>query len=185
MRISSRIVFVIFFLTTLCKIVYGAMALPYVYAHGSGQILSQSVGDYYLTLEYEALAIQAGTPVRLTFDIFPRNAGATPLPVYTDAWVYIKETNAAEGATAEVFAGVISKESFIPTGVSYTFPRGGPYTVHVRFENGDTSIGEASFEVVADDTPEKSLSSATLAGWTFLGAIAGAGAVYWVFRKRR
>jgi hypothetical protein len=169
----------------LSGIMCGAMVLPYAYGHGLGQILSKSVGDYYLTLEYEALTIQAGTPVRLTLDIFPKNAFATSVPEYTDVWVRITETNTNDAVDPIVFAGAISKKSFIPTGMSYVFPRGGNYEVSVRFENGDAPIGEAAFEVVADNTPGELQSSGTIVGWTILGAAAGAALAYAVARKRR
>ncbi len=138
--------------------------------HGSGQTLTQAVGNYILDLEYESLALRAQEPVRMNFSIRWADPAHKPDLEFTDAWVSIIEANTKGGFDPTVFAAPIFKAKFGPTGMTYVFPAGGIYEVAVRFENGDKTIAESSFELTVAHTPQPMNAMTAL-----LGGLAGLG----------
>lgn len=126
-----------------------AMSVPYsALAHGEGQSVEKTVGEYTVKLEYEAFELQAGESTRLDFEMM-RGENKEDIP-FSNVWVRITQGNKT------IFAGGIAKSDFAKTGVTYTFPESGDYELSARFQNDKgESIVEAAFPLkIAQATTE-------------------------------
>lgn len=140
-----------------------------IQAHGLGQSLTKTVGDYTIEVEYEALKLQADESVRLDFSITKKDTKEEVQ--FTDIWVRIAQGNKT------VFAGALAKANFGKPGMTYTFPEAGEYELSVRFQNADKTVAEAPFQLrveraTAGKTKQKKLPSQLIVG-AIIGLVIG------------
>lgn len=110
-----------------------------VLAHGDGASFEKEVGNYSIDIGYDPENPEAGEPARFDFKLFDKSSGA--VVAFSDVWVRIeKEKNT-------VFATGIHNPEFGKAGLLYSFPEAGTYTIFARFENGDKTIVETSFDL--------------------------------------
>lgn len=145
-------------------------SLRFADAHGFGQVLERTAGEYTVQFEYEALELQADESVRLDFAITKKDPSESV--EFTDIWVRIAQGNET------VFTGSILNPEFGRAGMIFTFPENGEYELSVRFQNKDKTLAEASFplSVVPSMGNERKSGGglASSAGW-LLGGLIGLG----------
>ena len=124
-----------------------------VFAHGGASLTFSDVVDgYYLDVDYEAEAVQAGsTGARFTLGIFSDKEKTKPVD-YTDLWVRIVQENDSKNGKT-IFAGPVYNPKFGGAGFLYMFPEGGKYTMYVRYNNSakgsfsEATLTEAEFQL--------------------------------------
>ena len=152
----------------------------FVSAHGLGQSIEKTIGDYTVEVEYEAPELQAEEPVRLDFKISKKDMPGSV--EFTDTWVRI-----AQG-TETIFVGSIHNPEFGKAGMTFTFPESVNYELSVRFQNKDQTLAEASFpltvaagEKQANSTRTSQPYSALITG--IIGLALGYGLSFLMKRK--
>ena len=154
--------------------------------HGSGTALDKQVGDYTVSVDYDAVAgIFAGDPVQFAFQLF--NKGKAPPIDFADVWVTITPTGTDAKYAPPVFSSGIAMPHFAPAGMTFAFPQKGSYDLSVRFEKDEKILAEATFPLTATEYSK----GFTLTKDTLIGAASGFAfsAVVWVvctlFLKRK
>lgn len=165
-----------------CILIFTAMVfvMPiFALAHGFGQTLEKAVGDFVLDVDYDALELRAGDPVRFNFNIW--NKDRTETPEFTDVWVRI-----APQGPGMVFAGDLHNPEFGAAGFSYAFPTSGNYELSVRFQNNGESLHEeVSFSFVILEGTTQSVFGNWRNAVVGIGAGIGIGFALAFFFKRR
>jgi len=142
-------------------------------AHGEGVLtFTATTSRGYVDVDYGGLEIEAGVSGTFDFNLFS-DSGRSEQLEYHDVWVRIvRQDGSSQGNT--IFAGPISDQEYGPQGFLYVFPKGGDYTLFVRY-NREEGIGKD--EILAE-FPLNVLRSAEEERFTFslefmLGVLAG------------
>jgi len=136
--------------------------------HGTGASIEEEVDEYLIDIGYAPETVIARGQVRIDFDIFDA-ASKDPIP-FTDLWLRIERGNMT------YFAAGIAKAEFGRTGVVYSFPEAGEYTLSVRFQDSSEVLveHEVPFAVnSAKDTPSSSSSALMFSGGVLGGLLLG------------
>ena len=112
------------------------------HAHGIGQSLEKTVGEYFIDVGYNTLTIEEDQSVRFDFDLMLNETREGVL--FTDIWVRIMQGRQL------VFAGSIKKADFGKTGISFTFPKSGEYELTTRFQKDGETLVEAPFSLTVE-----------------------------------
>lgn len=142
-------------------------------AHGTGASFEREVGEYLVDIGYSVEEPVAGESI--TFDFALLKDGETA--AFTDIWVKI------ESEDGVVLATGIHSGTFGGPRLTYVFPKSGSFVISTRYERGDDSLAEASFELpIASSASEKSFSFDAISALTglLLGAVFG-----FLFSSRR
>lgn len=131
---------------------------------------------YMVDIDFAEAAIVADSFGRFDFNLFTDASRQKPVK-YTDLWVRIEQKEGdRRGKT--LYAGSVAKASFGGTGFGFLFPKGGKYTLSVRYndankdELGDT-VAEAEFSLdVLRGYDEDTFKFGSMEFW--VGLIAGA-----------
>ena len=156
---------------------------PYLaLAHGEGQSIEKTIGEYSVKLEYETLELQVGEPTRFDFETTKANNNED-VP-FSSIWVRITQGNKT------IFAGGIAKSDIGKTGLTYTFPEAGDYELSTRFQdNKGESIVEAAFplKIAAASIENRQKQNLRFSPQIFLGVFIGliVGYALSLFIKRR
>lgn len=132
---------VISVLAVLC--VYAGLAS----AHGGTVALDRVVGDYTAHLEFDAIdGMYADVPVQFAFELYGKDGIASV--DFTDVWVTIVSSGGAP-VTPPVFIGGIigAKTTLVPAGMTIVFPRDGSYDMKLRYERGDMTLADVTFQL--------------------------------------
>lgn len=135
-------------------------------AHGeAGLTLSatsttEGGAPHIIDVDYSDLIIEAEQIGRFDFNLFADPERTKPVN-FTDMWVRItREDGSRVGKT--VFAGGVAKQTFGGNGFSFVFPKGGKYTLSIRYNDAskDTfgeTVAEAEFplEVLRSEEEDK------------------------------
>ncbi|MEI6863806.1 MAG: hypothetical protein WCK46_00325 [Candidatus Adlerbacteria bacterium] len=149
-----------------------------VFAHTTGKSVEQTVGKYLLDVGYNPDPVVAGDSTYFDFKIYQNGPTPGDAP-YRNVWVRIYQDNVT------LFAAGIAHMETGPTGLVYTFAAPGVYSVSVRYETADDTLGEATFQipVAAGET------TAYLWLWYIasgaVGFCMGASALYVYARKKK
>lgn len=122
-------------------------------AHGEGMTLSATSTTkdgkpHIVDVDYADTAIVADTFGRFDFNLFT-DAERTKAVPFTDLWVRIEQKNGDKRGKT-LYAGSVAKAQFGGTGFGIILPKGGEYTLSVRYNDtgkndlGDT-VAEAEF----------------------------------------
>ncbi len=116
-----------------------ALVSPKVFAHGTGQSVEKTDGDFTVDVGYDSPNAKpvAGEQVRFDFRLFQGNN--RDAVNFSDIWVKF-----AKGS-AIILAGRLARDEFIPPGILMTFPQGGDYELTVRFNQKDSVLVETTF----------------------------------------
>lgn len=144
------------------------------YGHGAGASFEQIENGYLIDIGYSPEEIEAGTSVRLDFNIFEEASGS-PVP-FSDVWLRITKEEQT------LFAGGIQRADFGGTGVMYTPPDAGVYTISARFQNNGEALAEAEFPL--DVQPSDETANPIPLAWGLLGLIVGGVGTFLVIRNR-
>lgn len=162
---------------------FGVLAVGsafYVFAHSAGQSFEREVGEYLLDIGASNLTLRASAPIAFDFNILRKDT-REPAP-FTNIWLRFEDNNKL------LFAGGIAKASFGRTTVTYAFPRGGAYTLAVRFQNGDDSLAEVTIPLMVEQSVASEgadvSSLKTLAAGAVGGFAIGFIAAYVLSRKK-
>ena len=113
------------------------------YAHGSGVTLDQVVGDYVVSLDYNATTgIYAGSLTQFAFELFSKDRSQKI--DFTDIWVHLASVDESR-FNPTVFSGGITGSALTRSGMAFTFPASGSYTLSLRYEKGDEVLAEVAF----------------------------------------
>jgi hypothetical protein len=162
----SRLFFLSFVLLSLP---FGALA------HSSGTFYETVVDGVHIDVGYSSAAPAVGEAVIFDFTLDPDQ----PLvPRYTDVWVRVESEDGSV-----VLATAVHNAEFGGPRMSYVFPRAGNFTISMRYENGNTTLAEASFPItVVPDTKSGGIPwYAFLLGGIVIGA---AGTYVYTHRKK-
>lgn len=132
-----------------------------LFAHGGGQTVQVTSGDYVLTLDAVSAQLTSGNSERINFEI-ERNGAGQPV-VFTHVWVRI-----VDPAGNFLFAGNIkaAPAGFV-TGISHFFPREGTYDITLRFLHGEDTVAEAELPVVVVGGETNEISGSTIDAMLF------------------
>lgn len=143
--ILSRIVFI------LIGVLLCVVPVDTAYAHGSGiTFTSTTTEGHLIDVDYSDFFIEAGRIGRFNFGLFTDETRQKQI-TFTDIWVRITEKDGSRVGNT-LFAGAVAKQEFGGNGFSYMFPKGGTYTLDLRYNDaskGDfgETVGEAEFEL--------------------------------------
>ncbi len=147
-----------------------------VHAHGGPGLnfTSTTTEGYIVDVDYSDLSIVAGTIGRFDFRIFVDGTWQEPV-AFTDIWARIVQKDGSRVGNT-VFAGPIAKQEFGGNGFSYMFPKGGTYTLDLRYNDaskGDfgETVGEAEFELNVLRSSDESTFKFRMEFW--VGLLAG------------
>ncbi len=147
------------------------------YAHGIGLTIEGSTLEGYKTyLDANTIIPYQNEPTRLDFEIW--TSEGKPMD-FTDMWVRIEKERSM------IFAGPIMRARFGMTGFTTVFPFEGSYDILVRFQNGETVLGETSFKLpVAGEEAgvRKPIFSLLVSG--SLGVFVGLLAMYFLKKRK-
>jgi hypothetical protein len=116
-------------------------------SHGQGMTLSKVTEQGLLVdIDYSDLQIEAETFGRFDISLFS-DPDRTQSAEFTDLWVRIVQDDGGRvGKT--LFAGAIAKQEFGKDGLLFVFPKGGAYTLYVRYNDANKGgFGETVAEV--------------------------------------
>jgi len=108
-----------------------------VSAHTGGFSIEKEVGDYLLDVGYNPEILVENSQVRFDFAIYNNISGQEIS--FSEVWVRI------ENSDRLLFAGGLNKARFGATGLSYSFPEAGNYTLSVRFSGATSTLAEDEF----------------------------------------
>lgn len=154
----------------------GALCTPHTaFAHGSGLTLTSTTTDFFVDVDYSDFSLYAQETGRFDFKLF-KDAERTESVAFTQVWVrMLKGTEIEKGET--IFSGWITRAIFGSTGMSIQFPAAGPYTMIVRYNNGDDQIVEAQLAFTVDPntdsepfSPDRNFWIGLTGGTVLLGA---------------
>lgn len=127
----------------VCFLFFCVIGAYNVHAHGSGITLVQIVGDYVVSVDYDvARGILTGSPIQFAFELF--NKDRSQEVEFSDVWVVIAPVDGNEFARP-ILSGGIKGSTFPPSGMAFTFPSPGSYTLTLRYKKGDETLAETSF----------------------------------------
>lgn len=168
------------YLSVLIYVVLAMFVGNVVYAHGEGDGASfETVVDgYFVDIGYRPAEITTETSTQFSFLLFEENSNEDT--GFTDLWVRITK----EGRT--LFASGIHRPKIGGTNMLFTFPEGGTYEVHTRFQKDGETLTEISFPIeVAEeesDTPREQKFPTALLGAILAGFLVG-GTVVMIFKR--
>ncbi|MCX6819745.1 MAG: hypothetical protein NT019_00425 [Candidatus Adlerbacteria bacterium] len=155
------------------------LLIPYAaFAHTTGKSVEQIVGKYLLDVGYSPDPVVAGDSTYFDFKIYQNGPTPGDAP-YRNVWVRIYQDNGT------LFAAGIAHMDAGPTGLVYTFAAPGVYSVSVRYETADDTLGEATFQipVAAGDTTKYVWFWYVVSG--VAGFCMGASGLYVYARKKK
>lgn len=129
---------------------------------------------YQVDVDYADAYIEADRFGRFNFNLFSDATREKPVP-YTDLWVRIEQDDGnARGKT--IYAGSVAKAQFGGTGFGFVFPKGGKYTLSVRYNDANKdefggTVGEAEFELDVLRNPDEDQFRFGMEFW--VGLVAG------------
>lgn len=146
-------------------------------AHTQGRSFEQDVGNFLVDIAYDPPTPIAGDQTYFDFDLYEHQPAGDAQ--YDDVWVRIEQ-----GKTT-IFATGIAHMAAGSTGVVYTFPSAGVYTVSARYEKGDTTLAEVSFPVAVSPREARGGPSRLYYGLTFILGLVACPIIVFVFKKYR
>lgn len=158
--------------------------VPMLFAHDTGNSFEQVFGAYKVDVGYDSAPFTAGEPVRFDFNVTKEQSGEQT--DFTDVWVRVYQDSKT------VFATGLHKPALGVTGLTFTFPEGGQYSLSTRFQNSGQTVVEAVFPLtvqpsmasVARDAALRNIKIINWIGWGVAGACLGLCA-WRVFRRKR
>ncbi|GEM_PF-5704648 len=136
----------LFFALTLVVIPHNAGA------HGGASLTltSTTTEGYIVDVDVTDGILQADSFTRMNFGLFTDGERKQQVN-FTDMWIRIIQT---DGGTMKktLFAGPVAKSEFGGDGFSFVFPKGGMYTLSIRYndatkERFGTTVAEAQFSL--------------------------------------
>ncbi len=167
---TQKIVFILF--------VVFLYVVPADTAHAHGGLglnfTSTTTEGYIVDVDYSDLYMEAGTIGRFDFGLFADETRQKQI-TFTDIWVRITEKDGSRVGNT-LFAGAVAKQEFGGNGFSYMFPKGGTYTLDLRYNDaskGDfgETVGEAEFELNVLRSSDESTFKFRMEFW--VGLLAG------------
>ncbi len=126
---------IVAFCVCLCIVSY--FGSTQILAHTTGQTVETAVGNSLIDIGYDVKDISVGQSVVFDFNLTDlKKENDVP---FTDVWVKVQQGNQT------VFASGIHRPQYGKTGMIFTFPTPGDYTISTRFQNNDTTLAETSF----------------------------------------
>ncbi len=174
---------IISFLTVF--LAYSGSAL----ANGFGLTLDQPAGDYIANVDYDAVnGIFTGAPVQFAFQLFNKDRSKTIN--FTEAWVTVAPSGVDTSYVPPVFDGGLtgSNSGFIPSGMTFTFPKSGDYDMNIRYDQDGKTLAEAKFKLTV--TGGGGQSAGTTSGYLpgailgIIGTLIVIGAIF-MFRRKK
>lgn len=108
-------------------------------AHGVGLTYSAvSTEGRYIDIDYSEASLEAGRTGRFEFKLFSDEARTTPV-AFTDLWVRVMQ-DSEDGKEEMLFAGGIAHLESGGAGFTFSFPRGGDYSLHVRYRDAGADV---------------------------------------------
>lgn len=139
------------------------LAVPFlVSAHGTGASFEQDAGTYRVDIGYEPEELRAGDTLLLNFNLLTSEGRPAN---FSSVWVRIEE------GSESILATGVAKPAVGPATLLLTLPTSAEFTLHVRFERGETVLAEASFPFTVAPG-EESRSNNDVGQWVF-GGLAG------------
>ncbi len=133
------------FFVLLCIIFYSFSSISF--AHTTGKTIEKNVGKYLIDVGYNPDPVVAGDSTYFDFKIYQREPAPGDAP-YRNVWVRIFQDKTT------LFATGIAHMETGATGMVYTFANPGVYSVSVRYETADETLGEVTFQVPVEASEE-------------------------------
>ena len=153
-----------------------ASALPHAaHAHGKAGLTFSATSTtedglpYQVDVDYAEATIIADGFGRFIFNLF-QDATRENTVEYSDLWVRITEQDSDGKRGRTLYAGSVAKAQFGGTGFSLVFPKGGKYTLSVRYndtskDEGGSTIAEAEFELDVLRSSEENKFNLSMEFW--------------------
>lgn len=138
----------------LISVFFIELSPDHAWAHGEAGLTFSATSTtedrpaYQVDVDYAESAIVADSFGRFDFNLFTDVNRQKPV-TYTDLWVRIEQKDGDKRGKT-LFAGSVAKAQFGGTGFSFVFPKGGKYTMSVRYNDASkdswgTTVAEAEF----------------------------------------
>lgn len=101
---------------------------------------------------YEEATMIEGVPTRMSFELYDE-AGTTTMSSFTEVWIVIK------GEAGTIYSGGLDRPEFGETGITFTYPEAGAYTVSARFQENNAILANATFELSVAESQRNSEGS--------------------------
>ena len=154
--------------TFVLAVLIGMSSPTVVLAHTTGASFEKQIGKYTVDIGYDTTVPQAGERLVLDFNLENKD---TTLAAFDYVWVRISSD------TETVLATGIHRADVGPTSLLFAIPGDfrGPLTINARFEKGENTLAETSFELPVKSTGLSPFFGAVLGA--ILGLVVGGGSV--------
>lgn len=119
------------------------------YSHGNELEYLEDKNGYRIDVGYGPVEMYANEPSNFDFRLLKDGRDTE----YTDIWVRIIQD------TQTIFATGIHNQDFGGSTLLYEFPKGGEYTVNIRYQNDGETLVESEFPVTIFPSEDEGIAS--------------------------
>lgn len=155
-------------IASLLSVLFAFPLLTLAHGVGFASLSEETDEGYFVDFGYQEDTLIEDTATRFTFELYDE-PGTTTMSSFTEVWVVVK------GEEGTIYSGGVDRPEFGETGITFTFPNAGNYTVALRYQENSAILANAEFPLTVPESQrnEKGGSMTPLFIVAIIGLVVG------------